>query len=83
MCLSYRRLGDGAVVFNHCTWNTHILTPAATIIYEAVDEIRPADGSPVPRAAALALLQQDLDIDTETPSIHQLLRILRHLGVVA
>jgi PqqD family protein of HPr-rel-A system len=81
--LSYRRLGDGAVLFNDRTWKTHILTPAATIIYEALDEIRPADGGPVPSAAALALLQQDLDIETDTPSTQQLLRMLRHLGVIA
>ncbi|NBC49784.1 MAG: HPr-rel-A system PqqD family peptide chaperone [Gammaproteobacteria bacterium] len=83
MDISYRRLGDGAVIFSHRTWKTHILTPAATLIFEALDEVRPADGGPVPRAAALALLRQDLDVETDTPSTQQLLRMLRRLGVIA
>ncbi|MBK1704666.1 HPr-rel-A system PqqD family peptide chaperone [Halochromatium glycolicum] len=83
MQICYRRLDDGAIIFDHRTWKTHVLTPAATIIYEALDEIRPADGGPVPNAAALALLQEDLDIETDTPSTQQLLRMLRHLGVIA
>lgn len=80
MQLFYRRLGDGAAVFNSSDWQTHILTPSAAIIFEALAEIR--DGASVPQHRALALLHDELEVDTNTPEMQQVLRSLREMGML-
>ncbi len=78
--LLYRSLGDAGVVFDAANWQTHILTPAATVIFEALSEI--ADGGPVPRQRALELLRDELEVDTDTPEMQQVLRSLREMGML-
>lgn len=82
MCVSFRRLGEGGVIFDHRTWKTHILTPAALIIYETLREAKTDDGGALSSQEACALLEQDLDLDINTPTIQQLLRMLKHLGII-
>lgn len=79
--LLYRRLGDGAVLFNPRTWNTHILTPAAAIIYDALKE--QSTGEAIPASDAIAFLTSELGVDTDSEEIRRLLGMLRHLGVIA
>ena len=78
--LLYRRLGDGGVLFNERTWKTHILTPAAAIIYEALTE--QSDGSPMPADQAITFLKGELEVDPTSPEIKQLLAMLRQLRVI-
>ena len=78
--LRYRRLGDGGVLFNPRTWNTHILTPAAAIIYEALTE--QSEDVPMPAEQAITFLKGELDVDPTTPEIQQLLAMLRQLRVI-
>jgi PqqD family protein of HPr-rel-A system len=77
----YRRLGEGGVAFDPRSWQTHILTPAAAVIFEALGEI--ADGErPLPLARALELLRDDLEVDTDSPEIRQVLRSLQEMGML-
>jgi len=76
----YRGLGEGAAVFDPASWQTHILTPAAAIIFEALAEI--GAGSPVPQEQALRVLHDDLEVDTETPEMQQVLRSLQEMGIL-
>ncbi len=78
--ISYRRLGDGGVVFDSKTWQTHILTPAAAIIFEALAEIN--EGEPVPQAQALGFLRDELDVDIDTPEMKEVLRSLEEMGIL-
>ncbi len=78
--ISYRRLGDGGVVFDSKTWQTHILTPAAAIIFEALAEIN--EGEPVPQAQALDFLRDELDVDIDTPEMKEVLRSLEEMGIL-
>ena len=78
--LRYRPLGEGAVLFNEHTWRTHVLTPAAALIYTALLET--SNGHPIAKDAALQVLEQELDVNPEAPEIRRLLNMLEHLGVV-
>jgi len=81
MQLLYRRLGEGAVALDLRNWQTHVLTPAAAVIFEALSEI--ADGDrPLPLPQALELLRHDLEVDTDSPEIHQVLRSLQEMGML-
>jgi len=83
MRLSYRRLGEGGIIFDHRTWKTHILTPAAVVVYDALQEANANHGGALSNQDACALLEQDLDLDINTPASQQLLRMLKHLGIIA
>ncbi len=77
----YRRLGEGAVAFDPTTWRTLILTPAAAVIFEALSEIVDGTG-PVPLNRALSLLRNELEVDTETTEMRQVLRSLQEMGML-
>lgn len=79
--LLYRQLGDGAAVFDKTSWQTHILTPAAAIIFEVFTEA--CDGESVATSRAIELLKEDLDVDPGSPEIQQVLRSLREMGMLA
>lgn len=79
--LLYRRLGDGGVLFNPHTWKTHILTPSAAIIYEALAE--ESEGRAIPTQRAVEFLQRELSVDTNSNEIRQLLTMLQRLRVIA
>ncbi|MCM8611836.1 HPr-rel-A system PqqD family peptide chaperone [Accumulibacter sp.] len=77
----YRRLGEGGVAFDQKNWQTHILTPAATIIFEALSEI--GDGQqPLPLDRALRFLRDELELDTDTDELRQVLRSLQEMGML-
>lgn len=78
--LTYRRLGDGAVLFNENTWKTHILTPSAAAIYETLMEYSP-DGH-IPEAEAVAFLRAEFALDMDSEAMRRLLIMLRHLRVI-
>jgi len=78
--ISYRRLGDGGAVFDSASWQTHILTPAAAIIFEALAEIN--EGRLVPQAQALDFLRDELDVDIDTPEMKEVLRSLEERGIL-
>lgn len=78
--LLYRRLGDGGVLFNERTWNTHILTPAAAIIYEALAE--QVNDAPISSEQAIRFLRTELDVDPSAPEIKKLLAMLRRLNLL-
>lgn len=77
----FRRLGEGAVAFDQRNWQTHILTPAAAVIFEALSEI--GDGEqPLPLNRALRFLRDELEVDTDTAEIRQVLRSLQEMGML-
>lgn len=78
--LRYRPLSEGAVLFNERTWRTHVLTPPAAIIYEALLET--SSGEAVTMDAALHLLRHELDVNPDTPEIRQLLATLKNIGAI-
>ena len=78
--LRYRPLGEGAVLFNEHTWRTHVLTPAAALIYTALLET--SNGEAVAKNTALQVLEQELDVNPEAPENRRLIKMLEHLGVV-
>lgn len=77
----YRRLGEGGVAFDQKSWQTHILTPAATILFEALSEIGDGD-QPLPLERAQRFLRDELEVDTETDEIRQVLRSLQEMGML-
>ena len=79
--LHYRRLGDGGVVFDRRDWQTHVLTPPAAVIFEALGELRIGE-TPVPRKQALDFLRNELEVDPDTPEMHQVLRSLQEMGML-
>ena len=81
MGLIYRRLGDGGVAFDEATWQTHLLTPAAAVIFETLVE-RATTGA-LPLAAAEDLLARELDVDAGSHEVQQLLHMLQELNVIA
>lgn len=78
--LRHHPLGEGAILFNERTWRTHVLTPAAAIIYDALLET--SNGAPVTMDAAIHLLRQELDVNPDTPEIRRLLATLKDIGVI-
>lgn len=76
----YRRFADGAVVFDRATWQTHVLSPAAAIVFEALAEVN--DGRPVSETRAFEVLRDELELDTDTPPIQHMLHSLREMGML-
>lgn len=79
--LRFRQLGEGAAVFDTLTWKTHILTPAAALIFETLAES--GDGAALAESRAIELLRDELDLDTGTPELQQVLRSLQEMGMLA
>lgn len=79
--LQYRKLGDGGAVFDPASWRTHVLTPAAAIIFEALTEVG-AENETLSRSRALGFLRDELEVDTETPEMQQVLRSLQEMGML-
>jgi hypothetical protein len=76
----YRRLGDAAILFDENTWKTHVFTPAASIIYEAL--LEHFGTAPIPLRETSDFLAHDLDLDPSSDDIKEMLSMLRQLGVV-
>ena len=79
--LQYRKLGNGGAVFDPANWRTHVLTPAAAIICEALTEVGAEEGTLL-RSRALDFLRDELELDTETPEMQQVLRSLQEMGML-
>ncbi|HRP97638.1 MAG TPA: HPr-rel-A system PqqD family peptide chaperone [Rhodocyclaceae bacterium] len=75
-----RRLGDAAVLFDPCTWQTHLLPPAAAVIVEVIVE-HSSDGVPSLASAAQAI-RDELELDPHSPEIRALLRTLAEIGML-
>ena len=80
LALRYRPMDDGGILFNETTWNTHILTASAALIYETL--IEQSGGDAVTMADARDVLRDALDLDPDSPDITQLLAMLKTLGVI-
>jgi hypothetical protein len=76
-----RKLGDGGALFDPATWQTRILTPAAVVIVEALAEVGEIE-CPLPTSRALDYLRTELDIDTDSPEMQQVLRSLQEMGML-
>ncbi len=77
----YRCLDDdGAILFDETTWNTHILTASAAIVYETL--VEQGGGDAITMDEATGVLRDALDLDPDTPDIAQLLAMLTTLGVI-
>lgn len=76
----FRRLGEGAAVFDPRTWQSHILTPAATIVVEAL--LERGEGASLPLSEARACLREELGVDPDSPDYAQMLAMLVDIGVV-
>ena len=74
-------MGDGGVLFNEITWRTHILTPAAAIMLDAL--LEHSGGEPLPMEQAISFLSSDLGVDPELVETREFLAMLKHLGIVA
>ena len=79
--LRYLRMGDGGVLFNEITWRTHILTPAAAIMLDAL--LEHSGGEPLPMQQATSFLKSDLGVDPELDETREFLAMLKHFGIVA
>ena len=78
--LIFRPFEAGGALFDSLTWETHILTPAAAIMYAALAEQFPA--APPLFTEAEAFLRGPLDVATDTPEVQQFLRFLHKVGGV-
>jgi PqqD family protein of HPr-rel-A system len=78
--LDYRRVGEGAVLFDRHTWQTHILTPAAAIIFETLLEA--SRRVRLSRDEALCILRRDLGVDPAEAPIVRLLDTLAAIGMI-
>jgi PqqD family protein of HPr-rel-A system len=76
--LRYRRVGEGGVLFDLHTWETHILNPAAAAVYEALREEFGA--TPAAHADVLRLLDE-FGLDPDVQHTRDLLSMLGHLGL--
>ena len=77
----FRRLGDGGAVFSYVDWQTRILTPAAAIIYEALEDW--GGGQTVQYVRATDFLRDELDVDVTAPAVQQTLQTLRDIGMLS
>lgn len=75
-----RRLGDAAVVFDSHTWETHLLPPAAAAVADLIDEL--AEEGPVTMARVATALRAELELESDTPQIEELLRMLNEIGML-
>lgn len=75
-----RRLGDAAVVFDCRTWQTHVLPPATVEVVDLIAELA-ADGPLLP-ARLHAALREELGLDSDTPQMQELLRMLGEIGML-
>ena len=57
-----------------------MLTPAATIIYEALDDF--GEGRTVRYDSAVSFLRHELEVDFDTPGVQQTLQTLRVIGML-
>jgi hypothetical protein len=80
MRIVYRRLRDGGVVFDGLTWRTHLLTPAAAIMLEAL--LEQAGDRCLPLAEAERLLETELGLDPRAPDVRQALEMFQDLAVI-
>jgi PqqD family protein of HPr-rel-A system len=76
----YRRLGDGGVVFSLASWETHLLTPSAAVIFEVL--LEHADSGPLKLTCAEEILSADLGLDGSAPEIRKVLGILQEIGLI-
>lgn len=74
----FRRLGDAIAVFDHRTWQTHLLPPAAAVIVELMLDT----GERLSTAQLGERIREDLDVSPDTPAISQFLRMLREIGIL-
>lgn len=79
--LDYRRVGEGAVLFDRHTWQTHVLTPAAAIIFETLLEA--SRGECLGRDEVLRILRGDLGVDPAEAPIVRLLDTLTAIGMIS
>lgn len=77
--LRYRHIGDGGVLFDEDTWQTHILNSAAAAVYEALME--EFGGGPAANADVTHLLE-DMGLDPDAQHTRDLLSMLDRLGLV-
>jgi PqqD family protein of HPr-rel-A system len=77
--LRYRRVGEGGVLFDLHTWETHILNPAAAAVYEVLRE--EFGDTPAANADVLRLLDE-LGLDPDAQHTRELLFMLERLGLV-
>lgn len=75
-----RRLGDAAVVFDAVTWQTHLLPPAAAVVADLIDEL--AQDGPLSSERLSRALREELDLDSDTPEIRELLRMFSEIGML-
>jgi PqqD family protein of HPr-rel-A system len=76
----YRRLGDGGVVFSVASWETHLLTPSAAVIFEVL--LEHADSGPLEMSCAEEVLSADLGLNGATPEIRKVLGMLQEIGLI-
>ena len=75
-----RRLGEAAVVFDPQTWQTHVLPPATLALVDLIAELQ-SDG-PLPADRLQASLHEELGLDSGTPQLQELLRMLGEIGML-
>ena len=78
--LIFRPFTSGGALFDSLTWETHILTPTAAIMYAALAEHFSA--APPSFSAAEDFLRGPLDVATDTPEVQRFLHFLRKVGGV-
>lgn len=76
-----RYLGDGLVLFDHRTSQTHILNPIAAELFDRLQE-RDA-GLPAPAGEAARLLGSELGLPADSGDGRQLLDMFARLGIIA
>lgn len=81
MKFRYRHLGGGGILFDMVTWQTHLLTPAAAVIVEALIEHAGVDV--LDRDAARAVLTTELGVAVHSPEVEQIFDLLADLDVIA
>lgn len=79
--LRFRRMGSGAILFNERSWSTHILNPAALIVFESL--LEHSRGSALAARDARKILRHELDLDPDSAEIGNLLTTLERLGIIA
>lgn len=75
-----RRLGDAAVVFDHRTWQTHLLPPATAVVADLVDEL--SETGRVTHERLASAVRVDLELDPHSPEMRDLLRMFQDIGLL-
>ena len=68
------------MLFDRETWKTHILTPSAAMVYEAI--LTHGNCGSICKAEIIKLLEDDFGFDTDTTEIRRLLSMLKNLGLL-